>query len=145
MIQRIQSVWLLLAALVNAGLFYLSYYKAEFVTNGEEVVKHYSAVNHLPSLIVLIVMTALPLVTIFLFKDRKKQSRMAVLSMIAAIGFHAIVIMRVGSITNGTPLPTDSAYQIGFFLPTVAILLLVLAIKGIRKDEKLVKSLDRLR
>ncbi|MEZ5017941.1 MAG: DUF4293 domain-containing protein [Flavipsychrobacter sp.] len=145
MIQRIQSVWLLLAALVNAGLFYLSYYKAIFLTNGEETVKYLRATSYLPSLVVLIVITILPLVTIFRFKDRKKQSRMAVLSMIASIGFHALAIMRIGNINNSEPLPSDGSYQIGFFLPTIAIIFLLLAIKGIRKDEKLVKSLDRLR
>ncbi len=145
MIQRIQTVWLLLAAVANALLFHFAYYKAIFMANGAERIEYLRATNHVPSLLVLVVVVLLPLVAIFSFKNRKRQNRMAVLSMVANIGFHALMIMRVSNIKNGTTIPADGAYQIGFFFPTVAILFLFLAIKGIKKDEKLIKSLDRLR
>jgi len=36
-------------------------------------------------------------------------------------------------------------YHVGFYLPVVALAFLFLAIRGIKKDEALVKSLDRIR
>lgn len=39
----------------------------------------------------------------------------------------------------------DGNYGIGSVLPVAAIILLIIAISGIRKDEKLVRSVDRLR
>lgn len=145
MIQRIQSVWLLLAALCSAGLFYLSYYKAVFIANGVERLEYLRATSHIPSLLILIVAVLLPLVAIFSFKNRKKQVNMTMLGMVATIGFMALMVMRVSNINNSDPLPSDGSYQIGFVLPVLAIVFLFLAIRGIKKDEKLVKSLDRLR
>jgi hypothetical protein len=147
MIQRIQSVWLLLAALCNAGLFYFDFYRAELTNNGVMLNTSIRVNDHYPSLLIALVITILPLVTIFLFKQRKRQRTMAVLAVVFTIGFVSQMIMRVTNFTNSIAPQSSgtSNYWIGAVLPVAAIIFLFMAIRGINKDEKLVKSLDRLR
>lgn len=149
MIQRIQSVWLLLAVMINGMLFLPSmslyrYVVPTGITGGQ--VKFLSTTNYFPLLIVAAVITLLPLVAIFMFKDRKRQKGMVLLSIIAGVGFIALMIMKIGNLRNGTPPVADDSYSIpGALLPVLSLLFLILAHQGIRKDEKLIKSLDRLR
>ncbi len=145
MIQRIQSIWLLLAGLVNAGLFFFALYRAEVMQNGVAVMHELRVNDHYPSLLVALVITAMPLIAIFMFKSRTKQRNMALFSIVASAGFIASTLMRVSNFNNGTSAPVNGTYWIGSVLPVIAIILLFMAISGIRKDEKLVKSLDRLR
>jgi hypothetical protein len=147
MIQRIQSLWLLLAALCNAGLFYFDFYRAELTNNGVVLNTSIRVNDHYPSMLIALAITLLPLVTIFLFKQRKRQRAMVALGMIFTIGFISEMIMRVTNFSNGIAPQTSGTtnYWIGAVLPVVAIIFLFMALRGINKDEKLVKSLDRLR
>lgn len=146
MIQRIQSVWLLLAALCNAGLFFFDFYHADVVTNGLAAVQHLRVNDHYPSLLMALAITIMPLVAIFLFKKRKQQRTVVILSIVFTIGFISNILMRVTNFNNSvTPAPTGGSYWIGAVLPALAIIFMIMAIRGINKDEKLVKSLDRLR
>ena len=145
MIQRIQSVWLFLAALISAGLFYFGVYKADTVVNGVTVTELLKATNHYPLLLIALVTIILPLVAIFMFKNRKRQISLAVIGIISNISFLTVTMMKVGNINNTVPTPVNSTYLPGAVLPVVSMVFLILAIRGIRKDEKLVKSVDRLR
>lgn len=149
MIQRIQSVWLFLAAMVSGSLFMPSMVLYRYTVPGGFTggkVESLSTLNFYPLLVVAVVMTLLPLVAIFMFKDRKRQRGMAVLSILACIGFISLMFMKIGNINNKMPAPANQVYGIvGSVVPVAAIIFLILAIKGIRKDEKLIKSLDRLR
>jgi len=145
MIQRIQSIWLFLAALVSAGLLYFNIYSYHTLVNGVDTVNYVRANEPFMLFIIAILLIILPLVTIFMFKNRKRQKGMIALNIVAAIGFIAAFIMTVGSKNNGTPAPTSGSYSVAAVLPVFAIVFLFLALNGIRKDEKLVKSLDRLR
>ena len=145
MIQRKQSLWLLLAALVNAGLFYFALYKSDIIQNGITVVQNVRVNDHYPSLIVALVITLIPAIAIFMYKSRTKQRNMALFAVVANIGFIASTLMRVSNLNNGTSAPVNGTYWIGSVLPIISVVFLFMAISGIRKDEKLVKSLDRLR
>lgn len=145
MIQRIQSLWLLLAALVNAGLFYFALYKADMVQNGVTVVQSLRVNDHYPSLLIALVITIMPLIAFFMYKSRTKQRNMALFAVVATIGFVAATLMRVSNFNNGTSAPINGSYWIGAILPVISVVFLFMAINGIRKDEKLVRSQDRLR
>lgn len=145
MIQRIQSVWLLLAAIVGAGLFYFSLYKYDVIQEGVEITKKLSASNNFILLLLTLIVIALPLVTIFLFKNRKSQKKMAVLSIVGQVAFIAVTLMLIGNINNEVPPPTDAGYMPGIIIPVISIVFIVMAIRGINKDEKLIRSQDRLR
>lgn len=144
MIQRIQSIWLLLAALCNAGLFYFDIFHTEAAVNALIPATQLRINDHYPSLLIALVIIVLPLVAIFMFKQRKRQRMMAVLSMVFTIGFISSAIMRVTNFQNANPAAQGS-YSIGAVLPVIAIVFLAMAIRGINKDERLVKSTDRLR
>jgi hypothetical protein len=149
MIQRIQSVWFLLAALLSALLmmdWYTGYvYKADVPSGIGSVVSYLRVTNHFPSLLLAVAMIILPLITIFFFKDRKRQRSLGLLSVLLAIAFIAVSLMRIENFKNTSPMPKDGSYQAGMVIPAIVIVFLMFAISGIRKDDKLVKSMDRLR
>ena len=107
-----------------------------------------SAVRHIPLLLIAVVMTLVPLVAIFLFKDRKRQKGFTIMSILSCIIFYTVMMMRVGAIKNGTPplVPNSDSYNIiGVVLPVLAIVFLALAIRGINHDNKLLRDAERLR
>lgn len=148
MIQRIQSIWLFLAAALNGLLFISPLYRYNFATLGliyspwvEERVNTFT-----PLFILAALITLLPLVTIFFFKDRKRQKGMTIMCIISIFTFLSVMMMHVSNLKNGTPPATNFEYVLPGFIPSViALVFLFFAIAGIRKDDKLVKSMDRLR
>jgi peptidoglycan/LPS O-acetylase OafA/YrhL len=85
---------------------------------------------------------ALAFVAIFLFKNRKLQfviGRLTILINLILLG----LLMYVSLTLPGEAAVSEKG--IGMFVPILAVLLLVLANKAIKKDEDLVKSADRLR
>jgi hypothetical protein len=146
MIQRKQTIWLLLAAILNAGLFFFDMYHFESMMNGVTVTQYVRVNDNFVSLLLAIVITALPFISIFMFGNRTRQKTFVLLSMAATIAFVAYMLMRVSNASGeGTSAPVNGTYWIGAVLPVVAFVFLIMAFSGIRKDEKLVKSLDRLR
>lgn len=145
MIQRIQSVWLLLAALCCLSLFFFDVYHANIMVNGVATTQYIRVNDHYPSLLIALVITAMPVAAIFMYKIRKRQKAIAIFSIVAIVGFIAMTLSRVTNFNTDNPTAIDASYWIGAVLPAVAIIFLIMAIRGINKDEKLVKSLDRLR
>ncbi len=158
MVQRIQSLFLLAAALVVALLFALplaSYEQADggryllgvlglTTADGVEVA---DVSLKLPLHVLAAILGALLLVTIFFFKDRTRQVRFVRFSYLAAVSLlvaewitHASVL---AYLEQGGKV--DYALQPGFFLPFAAIFLGLAAERAIKKDEALVRSADRLR
>jgi hypothetical protein len=145
MLQRKQSIWLFLAALCNAGVFYFDFYRYHVMDNGVDTVKYLRVSDHYPSLLIALVMTILPLITIFMFGNRKRQMSMSAMSIFIIGAFIAMTLNRVTNIRTLVPPPTSESYWIGGVLPIISIIFLIMAIFGIRKDDKLVRSADRLR
>lgn len=150
MIQRRQTLWLFLAALLSATLmlnWYTGYvYQADIAQGFGIVVKDLSVRSHFPTLIIAVVMTLLPLITIFMFKNRKQQRGMVAAGLLACFSFIGVNLMRINNFNHTTaPAPANGSYQLGSVIPVVVVVFLILALRGISKDEKLVKSMDRLR
>jgi FtsH-binding integral membrane protein len=141
MIQRIQSIWLLIVALAAFATYTLTLYKGKLAT-GEE--RPFQLADDFLMVILIIALGALAIVCIFLFKNRKLQFRLSVLGIIFSAAFLFIEYLKVEDFKKNNNILTGS-YQIGALLPVVMIIFFILAAKGIYKDEKLVKSLDRLR
>ncbi len=150
MIQRIQSIWLLVAALIS-GLLFLNWhtgyvFKADIAQGFGMVVRRLTVTEHFPTLIIAVVMTVLPLIAIFMFRNRKQQRAMSIAGIFACISFVSVNLMRIENFKNTTsPAPANGSYDIGSVIPAFVIVVLILAIRGINKDEKLVRSMDRLR
>ncbi len=145
MIQRKQSLWLLLAALCGAGVFLFPLYKGE-IKSGEVLQgKALMVPEHFPFVLIAVVMSLLPLVTIFMFRDRKRQVRMTAIGIVANLSFISLMLITITRWQSAAPPLLGGSYGVGSVLPVMAIILLVMAIVGIRSDEKLVRSVDRLR
>ena len=100
------------------------------------------AMDHYPLLLIAVVMTLMPLISIFMFNNRKRQISLSIVNLLATCSF---ITMMLAQISKITPAPVNGSYGIGAILPAVELVFTVLAIFGIRRDEKLVKSMDRLR
>jgi hypothetical protein len=136
MLQRIQTIYLLLAAGVSVGLIFMFY-----LWETKEGVFVYAFDNKL-FLILFFGSAALSMISIFLFKNRKLQfvlGRLNIILNFILLGFFVYQSLNVSGET------IVSKKGIGMFLPIISIVLLALANKAIKKDEDLVKSVDRLR
>ena len=143
MIQRIQTIYLFLASVISGGLI--------FVFNLWNTLKEQIFVLDLFSeeqvtfkVIPLMFITSsiLSIVTIFLFKNRKLQfviGRIIILINLFLLG----LLIYLSLTLSGETMVSEKG--IGMFIPILVILLVVLANKAIKKDEDLVKSVDRLR
>ena len=155
MLQRIQSVYLLLAGLVLFSLFLFPVVHNVPVNGTLSTIKVsgvYRDVNgalaQTQSFVLLIAGTAivalLPIILIFLYKSRKKQIVLCYLCILVIIGYSFWMEQTVRSVTDILILSTNN-FGIGALLSSISIVLLILAAKAIQRDEKLVKSADRLR
>jgi hypothetical protein len=139
MIQRIQSIWLLLAAACAFAGFKFPYYggiKAGVVTGFTEL----NATSTLLLMVTTIAVGVLALITIFLFKRRTLQLRLCVLGIL----LEAVLIFLYYRETKNF-VPGQSTYSLTAILHSIIVLAFVLAARGINKDSKLLKESDRLR
>ncbi len=136
MIQRIQTLYLALAALVIAGL-YVWFPSLQDETGNALLTKNDPVVLGLMGAIVLLV-----LIAIFNFKKRQQQFVFNRLSIILNFVLLGVFVYRSLSL-SGEALVSEKG--IGMLLPIISIVFLVLANKAIKRDEDLVKSVDRLR
>ncbi|MEY3040020.1 MAG: DUF4293 domain-containing protein [Flavobacteriaceae bacterium] len=136
MIQRIQTLYLILIALLNSlGIFFYQPLDASVIidifTVPDEVIWGTFSVS-----------TTLALVSVFQYKQRSKQlvlNRINLLLELFLMGFFAYLSL------NLSGEDSSSLKGIAVFVPLFSIVLLVMANKSIQKDEDLVKSVDRLR
>jgi hypothetical protein len=116
MIQRKQTIFLLLAA-IALGV-------AAFMATGTIIMR-----------IVLVITALLSIMCIFLFKNRKLQAKVTTLIIILPVAWYIMLSVLFG----WNCLCWADA------LPAASVVLLFMAYKGIMHDEKLVRSLDRIR
>ncbi|HZW62125.1 MAG TPA: DUF4293 domain-containing protein [Flavobacteriaceae bacterium] len=135
MLQRIQSIYLLLAALVSLGLIFVF----SLWTNNE--VEIFAKDVYLV-FAGFVLSGVLAIVAILKYKNRKLQfvlGRLNIILNLFLLGFFVYQSLNL----SGEIVVSEKG--IGMFLPIISIVLLVLANKAIKKDEDLVKSVDRLR
>jgi hypothetical protein len=153
MIQRIQSVYLSLIALISLflvkGSFLVFSEKAGSVIRitfygifREDAAQGLVLIEKLLTLSVFIILIT-SLITILLFKNRKIQLRLSlfliVLIVILIIAFIHVSISVISKFDAGI-IPV-----LKMFIPLLILIISFLAYRGIKKDDQLVKSYDRLR
>ena len=138
MIQRIQTVYLMLSALL-AVLFFVF---PIFVVHTAEETSRFIAIDNSVLFIISICIATLPFINIFLYKNRLLQMKLVYLTILFVAAILGYACSQYFQINN-----KDAA--ISFGLGGLAVILIPilqwLAYKGIKKDENLVRSLDRLR
>jgi len=136
MIQRIQSVWLLLAAACIALTVKLPYYSG---TNAKGVASYeLNATENFLLFSTTIITALLALLVIFFFKKRTLQLRLCVVGIFLEALLIFLYYRQVTTFTTGT-------YSLWAILHGLAVILFFLAARAINKDEKLIKDSDRLR
>jgi uncharacterized membrane protein len=153
MIQRIQSLYLALVAMVYSSLFYLPINEMisgthvlklsiwglfEITGDQEELIT-----EAFPLLIITSISILIALVSIFLFKNRKLQMRLSNYNSILSVGMMGLMAFYVYQIATSNQ--TEIGFSIGLIVPVIALIFSVLAFRAIRKDELLIKSIDRIR
>ena len=155
MIQRIQTLYLLVIVILSA--FVILSPVADLINGVDKLVylldiKGISLVqptgNTVESRIwaftlVSLIIPILALITIFSFKNRLKQIRVTVINMIFMLSFYVFLALYLWPACER--LHADWHLRIIAVFPLINLIISYLAIGAIGKDEKLVKSLDRLR
>ena len=154
MIQRIQTLWLLLSSvtagiIIKWGILKLvaktgQYYLVGFAGIRMSGTDDYSLISSLPVLeIVLILIPLLSFFTIFLYKRRRAQKILTLVVIILALMLLTLEVFFAVTVPgnyNAVIMP-----GIRMILPAVILIFSVLAYRGIRKDENLIRSYERLR
>ncbi len=141
MIQRIQSVWLLLSAVAAFLTLKLSFFSGNTVAADQtKAFQHFSATSSLVILILTAVLGATAFIAIFLYKNRKLQLRITFSALLISIINIVLYYYQAQKF-----VAAERSYSITAMAAVVIPVFLLLAIRGIYKDHKLVKSLDRLR
>ena len=138
MIQRLQSLWLLFAAGFDAVTFRFPFYKGDWSRDTIYQIVDLDARTTTWFTILTILSAALALITIFLFKNRKLQLRLTYLGIFITAVLLTLYFIEVGHFNDGT----ISLWAIFYFAILVCF---ILAARGILKDQKLIRSMDRLR
>jgi len=131
MLQRIQSIWLLLAAACAFLSFEFPFYTG---TNAELIPSAIlNGKTNIPIILTTTAIAVIALICIFLYKNRKLQLRLTVL----CIALEAVLIFlyytQVKLFTGGT-------YALTALLQGCIVFFLFLAARGISHDEKIIKE-----
>ena len=154
MIQRIQSLYLLISSAICTILIFsplasfrqgdqiaaeLFSYGVKKVGNADLLISYNPVI-----LVVLVTISAmLGIFTIFQYKKRPLQVLLSTFNIIILLVMLGMMVYYCIVISQG--LNGSINYYIQAIFPFISIILLFLAIKSIRKDEKLIRSVDRIR
>jgi len=162
MLQRVQSLFLLGVAICMGLMLVFDIWQETNLKSGEQVVldAYYLTSVETPAneqiqvsgeqgtwviAIFAVLATITAFFEIFRYNNRLTQIKLGALNslfMASALGLSVYYSFEGETIINGA---TRGDYEIGFFLPCLALIMNVLANRFIRRDEKLVRSVDRLR
>jgi hypothetical protein len=156
MIQRKQSVYLLLVAVMMSWLLVRPYAEIALI-NGRMLIFHspvirnyftphdYEYFKYTIPLVILVFMTgALNFVNIFLFSRRLLQIRLCIISAGLLVVVLLTMIYYYFSVMNSVK-QTMHIFRVAAIFPIIGIILNFLAYRAIHQDEMLVKSYDRIR
>ena len=85
MIQRMQSVWLLLAAVLAFVSLKTSVFSGNIQVDSVKQYQHFTAMSSLPLMILTVGVAIASIITIFLFKDRKLQIKIGITTLIVSL------------------------------------------------------------
>lgn len=155
MIQRIQSLFLLLTSLLSL-LFLNGSFLKFFNSSGSEIYMNFMGIwkssagsnpqiikGLIPLSVIVLVICILSFSAIFLFKKRKLQLRLVFIVILLTIVFIGIMLYYLFWVTGKFQAELVPGFKM--LIPLLILIFGILAYRGIKRDENLVKSYDRLR
>ena len=136
MIQRVQTIWMILAAIAIFLTLKFSFYSGTYLTDNT-----FHSLIATDNFILMVLTSALGsavVINIFLFKHRSLQFRICIIAIVLELLILFLYYRQTKLYSKGT-LDLWSIFHL------VTIITLILAAKGIYKDEKLIKDSNRLR
>lgn len=135
MLQRIQTIWLLLAGLCGFATLKTSFYIGSVAT---EPASHLTAMSNIWLMILTIVSATIAVVSIFMYKNRPLQLKLVLATF-------TLSIINLILYYTQTKQYTVGGFALTSVIAVAVPVFLILAAMAIYKDEKLVKSVDRIR
>lgn len=147
MIQRIQTVYLVISTILLGLLFLIPY--AELAKDGMIYLFNYRGISLDGALkyngsaisILIGVLVILHAVIILNYKNRIRQIRFLVLSILLMLGLFGMFFFFIYYSFGDAQV----SYKVSIIFPLIAVILDYLALRAIGKDEALVRSIDRIR
>jgi len=139
MLQRFQTLWLILAAIFAFLTFKLRFYSGSKII--KDVIQPDVRLDAASQILILVLTGAVILccfIAVFLFKNRKKQLTLTVINFILSIILLVLYFLQIQKFQTGI-------ISLSCLFTLAIPIFLFLAARGIWKDEKLIESLDRLR
>lgn len=150
MIQRIQSIYLFLAAIAIVVMYFfpianfygdMHYF---YLSLGGISDNTYMSINTIPLLVMAAVIIVLIFASIFSYKNRLLQLKMIRFGVLLNLAF--IIILYFGYIDNIVKkADVEVQYKVGVYFPLIVLVMLILAARAVMSDEKKVRAADRLR
>ena len=147
MIQRIQSIYLLISIFLIGLLFALPF--AEIAKDGAVFLFNFKGIllegavkqSGIAISILIVILLALHIYALISFKKRLLQISVIKYSIVVLLGLIGTFAFYTAYSFNGAQI----SYKISMVFPLLAIVFDYLAIRGIRSDEALIRSIDRIR
>jgi presenilin-like A22 family membrane protease len=154
MLQRIQTIYLLISTILISVSIFIPIFEFNsmkyvfhtygIIETGIDANTVHSQVNNTIIIAILLTISALfTLISIFLYKKRIMQMRFTVISIILLLSFYFLVAIYRFFIFDIEI--TSTTFSIGLIIPLIASILNYIANRKIKKDEDLVRSVDRIR
>jgi hypothetical protein len=147
MIQRVQTVYMLLAAFLTGLILNL---KLADIFTGDQLYTFFSSgifretqsvQNGLPLQIFILLILVIHFFAVFSYKNRIRQMRIMVFTIVLLFGLIGMILyFAYGSFEN-----MNVSFKIPVIFPLVSVILDILAIRAIGRDEALIRSVDRIR
>jgi peptidoglycan/LPS O-acetylase OafA/YrhL len=136
MIQRVQTVWMLLAAIAVFLTLKFLFYSGTYIS--DNTYHPLLATDNFPILILTSALGTGIVINIFLYKQRSIQSRIIFFAILLECLIIFLYVKQTDKYSTGS-------YSLWSALHILIIIFLILAIRGIYKDAKLIKESNRLR
>jgi len=151
MIQRIQSLFLLLVLIISTCMFFLpiaGFISDTYILKATGLVKTIITAKDIPfdGRLLMIFIPGLALMSLFIifrYKNRVLQIKLCRIGILINVVIIVLIFYFADMLEK--ELSSQAQYKVGAVLPLLSVIFLYLAVSAIRKDEKLVKSTDRLR
>lgn len=145
MIQRKQTIFYLIAAICAGAVFFLPLATSDKPAGLFMDDKVFNVFDHIGITIVAALAALLPLVAIFLFKNRSTQLKVGYSSLIFPLLVMIAGVLIAAGLGKDANVAANISPKMGFPLALAGLMFTILANINVKKDDELVKSSDRLR